>query len=54
MRKFRVTLVMKNPWVSVDEWPKKPDKNMVLETFADEILSGNIDEIFEIVVEKVE
>jgi len=52
MSKFRAAVTMKKPWVS--EWLRKPTKDNILETLADEILSGNIDEIFEIIVEEIE
>jgi len=50
--KFRAIVKMKKPWV--DEWLKKPTKDMVLEAFAPEVLSGEIDDLFEIIVERVE
>jgi len=46
--KFRAVVKMKKPWVG--EWLKKPDKERVLEAFADEILYGEIDDYFEITV----
>ena len=51
MPKFKATVKMKKPWVG--EWLRKPAKDNVLEALADEILSGNTDEIFEIVVEEI-
>ena len=50
MAKFKATVKMKKPWTT--EFPKKPTVDMVLEALADEILSGEIDEIFEITIEK--
>jgi hypothetical protein len=41
---------MKKPWTT--KFAKKPSVDMVLEAFADEILTGEIDEIFEITIEK--
>jgi len=41
---------MKEPWTT--RYLKKPTLDMVLEAFADEILSGETDEIFEITIEK--
>jgi len=41
---------MKKPWTS--EYIKKPTQDMILEALADEILTGKIDEIFEITIEK--
>jgi len=48
--RFRSIVIMKKPWT--DYWAKKPTKNRVLEAFAHEILLGNIDDYFEIRVEK--
>jgi len=51
MAKFKASVRMKKPWT--DEYAKKPTKNMVLEALAGEILDGQIDDYFEITVEKV-
>ena len=40
---------MKKPWIS--KYLKKPTQDMILEALADEILTGKIDEIFEITID---
>lgn len=52
MAKYKATVKMREAWS--DYWMKKPSKNNVLESFADTILRGNIEKIFEITIEKVE
>lgn len=49
LRKFKATVRMRKAWTAV--FPKKPTKDMVFEALADEILRGEIDELFEITVE---
>jgi len=48
--RYKATVKMKKPWIT--EFIQKPTKDMILEALADEILSGEIDEIFEITIEK--
>ena len=48
--RYKATVKMKEPWIS--KYVKKPTQDMILEALADEILSGEIDEIFEITIEK--
>jgi len=48
--RYKATVKMKEPWIS--KYVKKPTKDMILEALADEILRGEIDEVFEITVEK--
>jgi hypothetical protein len=48
--RYKATVKMKKPWIS--KYAKKPTQDMILEALADEILSGEIDEIFEITVER--
>jgi len=50
--RYKATVKMKKPWIS--KYAKKPTQDMILEALADEILSGEIDEIFEITIEKAE
>jgi hypothetical protein len=49
-QRYKATVKMKEPWIS--EYVKKPTKDMILEALADEILRGEVDEIFEISIEK--
>ena len=51
MTKFRATVTMKKPWVS--EWMFKPSVDNIMEAFADDIHTKNIDNLFEIIVKKV-
>ena len=48
-RRYKATVKMKKPWIS--EYLKKPTQDMILEALADEILAGEIDEIFEITID---
>lgn len=49
---WKAIVHMKKTWVSV--WLKKPGKDEVMEALADEILSGKIDDLFEIVLVETE
>jgi len=51
MPRFKATIKMKNPYTV--EYAVEPTRDIVLEALADEILSGQIDHLFEIIVEKV-
>jgi len=51
MARFKATVKMKKAWTT--EFNKKPTVDMILEALADEILSGEIDETFEITIEEV-
>jgi hypothetical protein len=51
MARFKATVKMKKPWTTA--FPTQPTVNNVLEALADEILSGKIDDLFQITVEKV-
>jgi len=52
MQKFKVTLKLK-PWSHITEWARKPDLDAVLEVFADLILEGKVDDLFEVTIEEV-
>jgi len=52
-RRFKVILKMKKPWVLDSKWAREPTLNRMLEAFADEVLSGTLDDYFEIVIEEV-
>lgn len=49
--RFKATVKMKEPFTAT--FVKKPTKDNVLEAFADEILSGQMDKIFEITIKEV-
>ena len=53
MQKFKVTLKLKKPWSHITEWARKPDLDAVLEVFADLILEGEVDDLFEVTIEEV-
>jgi hypothetical protein len=48
--RYKATVKMKKPWIS--KYVKKPTKDMILEDLADEILSRESGEMFEITIEK--
>jgi hypothetical protein len=49
--KFKATVKMKKSWTT--EYVKKPTLDQVLEALADEILNGNIDNLFQVIVERL-
>jgi len=51
MTKFRATVKMKKQWVS--EWMFEPSVDNIMEAFADDIRTKDMDNLFEIVVKKV-
>lgn len=50
--RYKATVKMVKEWS--DFWSRKPSRNNVLEALADEILRGNIEDFFDITIEKVE
>jgi len=49
--KFKATVKMKRPWT--DNYLDKPSPDTVLEAFGDEILNGDIDNLFEVIIEEI-
>jgi len=55
LKKFKITVKMKKPWVFVAKWAKKqPNIDDALETFAGVILDKEIDDYFEITIEEAD
>ena len=48
--RYHVVVAM-NPWVFDDDFPKKPDKNCILEVLMDKLKDGELDSNFVVVVE---
>ena len=47
---YHVVVAMK-PWVFDDDFPKKPDKNSILQFLLDKLKDGELDDNFVVVVE---
>jgi hypothetical protein len=50
LRKYRVVVAMR-PWVFRDKFPRKPDKNAVLEMLLDKLQKKELDDRFVVLVE---
>jgi len=55
LKKFKVTVRMKKPWILLTKWLKKPDSIDVYETFVDEmdrLTAKEFNDYFEITIEE--
>ena len=53
MKKYEVSVRLKKPFTLVDEFPKYPSRDNVLEIFIDALKCGDLDDLVEVKVEEV-